>query len=137
MNRDDRIPATDLPDSPQARQLQTGFPWLTFDTALETEFRRVHFDEHLPHTRVNLCLATVITIAFTAMESIVLGPELNRIPTMIHMQVIVPILLIGFASSFSAHRHRIYQPLAVVASTMLGLGAGAIQISVILGGISS
>jgi diguanylate cyclase (GGDEF)-like protein len=78
----------------------------------------------------------VITIAFSAMESIVLGPELNRIPSMIHMLVIVPILLIGLAASFSVQRHRIYLPLAVVASTILGLGAGAIQISVTLGGIS-
>jgi diguanylate cyclase (GGDEF)-like protein len=136
MSRDDRIPSTDLPDSPQARQLQAGFPWLTFDVALETEFRRAHFDENLPHTRVNLCLAVVVTIAFSTMESIILGPELNRIPNMIHMLVIVPILLIGLAASFSAQRHRIYPPLAVIASTLLGLGAGAIQISVTLGGMS-
>jgi diguanylate cyclase (GGDEF)-like protein len=136
MSRDDRFPPTELPDSPQARQLHAGFPWLTFDAVLEAEFRRAHFDENLPHTRVNLCLAVVITIAFSAMESIVLGPELNRIPSMIHMLVIVPILLIGLAASFSVQRHRIYLPLAVVASTILGLGAGAIQISVTLGGIS-
>jgi diguanylate cyclase (GGDEF)-like protein len=136
MSQDDRIPPTDLPDSPQARQLRAGFPWLTFNGVLETEFRRVHFDENLPHTRVNLCLAVVISIAFSALESIVLGPELNRIPSMIHMLVIVPILLIGLVASFSARRHRFYPPLAVVASTVLGLGAGAVQMIVALGGMS-
>jgi diguanylate cyclase (GGDEF)-like protein len=85
---------------------------------------------------VNLCLAVIITIAFSALESIVLGPELNRIPSMIHLLVIIPLLLIGLASSFSAQRHRIYPPLAVVASTMLGLGVGAIQIIATLGGMS-
>jgi diguanylate cyclase (GGDEF)-like protein len=130
------LPTADLPDSPQARQLQAGFPWLTFNPELESEFRRTHFDENVLHTRVNLCLAVVITIAFSIMESVVLGPELNRIPSMIHMLVIVPTLLIGLASSFSPQRHRIYPPLAMVASTVLGLGVAAIQIIATLGGMS-
>jgi diguanylate cyclase (GGDEF)-like protein len=136
MSSADRLPTADLPDSPQARQLREGFPWLTFHPELETEFRRAHFDENLVHTRVNLCLAVVITIAFSALESTVLGPELNRIPSMIHMLVVIPILLIGLASSFSAQRHRIYPPLAAVASTILGLGVGTIQIIATLGGMS-
>src|SRR6202051_1182935 len=131
-----RLPTADLPDSPQARQLRAGFPWVTFNLELESEFRRAHFEENLPPTRVNLCLAVVVTIAFSAMESTVLGPDLNRIPSMIHMLVIFPILLIGLASSFSAQRHRIYPPLAVVASTLLGLSVAAIQIIATLGGVS-
>jgi diguanylate cyclase (GGDEF)-like protein len=136
MSSADRLPTADLPDTPQARQLRAGFPWLTFNPELEAEFRCAHFDENLVHTRVNFCLAVVITIAFSAMESIVLGPELNRIPSMIHLLAIIPILLIGLASSFSARRHRIYPPLAVVASTLLGLGVGAIQIIATRGGVS-
>ena len=136
MSSADRLPTEDLPDSPHARQLRAGFPWLTFLPELETEFRCAHFDENLVHTRVNICLAVVITIAFSAMESTVLGPELNRIPSMIHLLVIIPILLIGLASSFSAQRHRIYPPLAVAATTILGLGMGAIQIIATLGGTS-
>jgi diguanylate cyclase (GGDEF)-like protein len=130
------LPTADLPDSPQARQLQAGFPWLTFNSELEAEFRRTHFDENVLHTRVNLCLAVLITIAFSIMESVVLGPQLNRIPSMIHMLVIIPTLLLGLASSFSPQRHRIYPPLAMVASTVLGLAVGAIQIIATLGGMS-
>src|SRR6266404_4339694 len=136
MSSADRLLTADLPDSPHARQLRAGFPWLTFHPGLETEFRCAHFDENLVHTRVNICLAVVITIAFSAMESTVLGAELNRIPSMIHMLVIIPILLIGLASSFSAQRHRIYPPFAVAATTVLGLGVGAIQIIATLGGTS-
>jgi len=136
MSSADRLPTADLPDSPHARQLRAGFPWLTFHPELETEFRCAHLDENLVHTRVNICLAVVITIAFSAMESTVLGAELNRIPSMIHMLVIIPILLIGLASSFSAQRHRIYPPFAVAATTVLGLGVGAIQIIATLGGTS-
>ncbi len=136
MSSVDRLPTADLPDSPHARQLQAGFPWLTFHPQLEAEFRRAHFDENLVHTRINLCLAVVITIAFSAMDAVVLGPALNRIPGMIHMLVIIPILLIGLASSFSPHRHRIYPPLAMVASTILGLACRPIQIVAALGGMS-
>jgi diguanylate cyclase (GGDEF)-like protein len=135
MTSADLFPTADLPDTPQGRQLRAGFPWLTFDRELEAVFRRAHFDDNLLHTRVNLCLAVVITIAFSAMDSIVLGPELNRVPSMIHMLVIIPTLLIGLASSFSAQRHRIYPPLAMIASTILGLGVSAIQVIATLGGI--
>ncbi len=136
MSNPDHLPAADLPDSPQARQLNAGFPWLTFNPELEAEFRRAHFDENLLHTRVNLCIAAGTTLAFSAMEAIVLGPQLNRVPNMIHMLVIIPILLIGLGSTFSRRRHQIYPPLALAASTVLGLGAAAIQIIATLGGIS-
>ena len=120
-----------------ARQLRAGFPWLTFDRELEREFRRAHLDENLLHTRVNWCMAVVITIAFTAMQSIVLGPQGNRIPGLIHMLVIIPMLLIGLMSSFLPQRHRIYPPVAMVASTTLGLGMVAIQIIATKGGIAT
>ncbi|HXC08433.1 MAG TPA: hypothetical protein VNV61_05860, partial [Steroidobacteraceae bacterium] len=61
MSGADRLPTADLPDSPQARQLQEGFPWLTFNPDLEGEFRHSHFEETLQHTRVCLCLAAVTT----------------------------------------------------------------------------
>ena len=136
MNSSDRLAAADLPDSPQARQLREGFPWLRFSPELEPDFRRAHFDENLLHTRVNLCLAVIITIAFNAMDSVVLSPQLNRVPSMIHMLMIVPILLLGLAATFAAQRHRIYPPLALIASTALGLGVVAIEIIATQGGVS-
>lgn len=137
MSSSDRLPTADLPDSPQARQLRDGFPWLTFSAELEPEFRRAHFDENLPHTRVNFCLGAIITVAFSAMDSVVLGPQLNRVPSMIHMLVILPALLIGLAASFSAHRHRIYPPLALITSTVLGVGVTAVQMIATRGGVST
>jgi diguanylate cyclase (GGDEF)-like protein len=136
MNSGDPISLADLPDSPQARQLRDGFPWLRFNRELEADFRRAHFDENLLHTRVNLCLAMIITIAFNAMDSVVLSPELNRIPSMIHMLLIIPTLLIGLAATFSAQRHRIYPPLALIASTVLGVGVVAVHIIGMLGGVT-
>jgi len=60
--------------------VRAGFPWLTFNPELETDFRRTHFDENLMHTRVNLCLAVIITIAFSAMESMVLDRSSTAYP---------------------------------------------------------
>src|ERR1700728_4651982 len=111
----------DLPNSPHARQLRMGFPWLTFDGELEADFRRRNFDENLLHTRVNLCLAILITIAFSAMDSMVLGPELGRIPSRIYILIIIPVLLIGLAASFSPQRHRLHAPLTIATMTVFGL----------------
>jgi diguanylate cyclase (GGDEF)-like protein len=134
MNSPDRLSTADLPDSPHARQLRAGFPWLTFSPDLEPEFRRTHLDEHLLYTRVNLCLAVVISTAFSAMDSAVLGPELSRIPSMIQMLVIIPILFIALAATFAAQRQRIYPPLAMISATILGLGVAATQVVAALGG---
>jgi diguanylate cyclase (GGDEF)-like protein len=137
MSMSDGIPNEDLPDSPHARQLRAGFPWLTFDAVLEAEFRRRNFDDNLPQTRVNLCLAVLFTIAFSALDSTVLGAELNRFPSMIRMLIIVPVLLIALAASFASQRHRFYTPLIIVALTILGLSGVAIQIVAAMGGIST
>jgi diguanylate cyclase (GGDEF)-like protein len=131
------IPNEDLPDSPHARQLRAGFPWLTFGADLEADFRHKNFDENLHQTRVNLCLAILFTVVFSTMDSTVLGPELNRIPSMIRMLVIVPVLLIGLAASFSAQRQRICTPIMIVALTIVGLSGAAVQIFASLGGITT
>lgn len=108
-------------DTAQSRQLRAGFPWLTLDGELEAEFRRTHLEENLRHIRVNLCLGVVITLAFTAVEALVLAPALSRIPSLIHLLVIVPVLLIALAASFSPRRHRTYPPLALAAGAVVGL----------------
>jgi diguanylate cyclase (GGDEF)-like protein len=126
----------DLPNSPHARQLRAGFPWLTFDGDLEADFRRRNFDENLLHTRVNLCLAILIVIAFSAMDAMVLGADLDRTPSRIQILVVIPLLLICLLSSFSAHRHRLHAPLTMIAMTVFGLSVAAIQVVALLGGIS-
>jgi diguanylate cyclase (GGDEF)-like protein len=131
-----RFTVEDLPGSPHSRQLRAGFPWLTFDAELEAEFRRINLDENLHNVRANLCLAVIFTLAFSAVEAMALGPALNRIPSMIHMLVMVPILLVALAASFSPHRHRYYPPMALAAGTAFGLSVVAIHLIASLGGVS-
>jgi diguanylate cyclase (GGDEF)-like protein len=132
-----RFPFEDLPDLPQSRQLKSGFPWLTFTDELEEEFRRTHFHASLAQIRINLSLAIIVTLAFAAMDATVLGRELNRIPSMLQLLLVTPVLLITLGASFSRIRHRIFPPLALMASTILGLSVAAIEILATLGGVSS
>ena len=131
----DRLTVEDLPDLPHSRQLRSGIPWLTFDAELETEFRQTNLDENIGHIRVNLGLAITITLAFSAVEAMLLGSGLNRIPSMIHFGVIVPLLLGALAASFSARRHSIYPPFALVAGTSIGLSVVIIHLVASLGGV--
>jgi diguanylate cyclase (GGDEF)-like protein len=126
----------DLPDLPHARQSKAGFPWLTFSDELEREFRRTQLDATWSRLRISLSLAITIIILFSPAEATVLGPTLNRLPSMIHMWLMIPILLIGLAATFTPHRQRVYPPLAFIVATILGLSVAAIQIVASLGGVS-
>jgi diguanylate cyclase (GGDEF)-like protein len=131
-----RVPGENLPDLPYARQLKDGFPWLTFEGGLEPAYRQTMLDEHFPHIRVNLCLAIVAVIALSAMQGSLLGRDLNRIPSVLHMLVMIPMLLLCLVASFSARRHRIYPPLSLCAAIVVGLCVVAVQIIAALGGAS-
>ena len=124
----------DLPDLPYARQLKEGFPWLRFGHELETVFRRARLEESLGYIRANLLLAIAIAIALSAMDALVLGRALDRIPGTIDVALTVPLLVIVLAASFSPNRQKIYAPLAVIAFTACGLSQVAIQVVASLGG---
>jgi len=125
----------DLPDLPHARQLKDGIHWLKFTPTLEAEFRCAHLDENLPSIRLNLCVVIILTIAFSGMDILVLGPKLDRIPGLLHILVIVPMLLTVIAVSISANRHQIYQPVTMVAATVYGLAQLAIALIASAGGV--
>jgi diguanylate cyclase (GGDEF)-like protein len=130
------FPIEEMPDLPHARQLKAGFPWLTFEHGLETEYRCAQLDDTLRHVRVNTVLAITIAIACSAVEALVLGRGLNRIPGLIHILVILPLLLMVLAASFSRQRHRLYAPLTILAATIYGLSEVAIQVIAASGGVN-
>jgi diguanylate cyclase (GGDEF)-like protein len=131
-----RLPVEDMPDLPHSRLLRDGIPWLNFAGELEAQFRETSLEENLPHLRVNLCLGVAITLAFSAIEARLLGGGLNRIPALIHMAVIIPLLLGALTVSFSPRRHRTFPPLALAAGTVAGLSMVAIQMVASRAGVS-
>src|SRR5271170_300190 len=110
------FPQNELPDLPYARQLKAGFPWLTFDADLEPVYRQTVLEEHMPHVRVNLCVSVFAVIAITAVQASVLGPPLNRLPSMLYLLVVVPSVLMCLGASFSQRRHIIYPPIVLFAA---------------------
>jgi diguanylate cyclase (GGDEF)-like protein len=132
MFADDRF---SIEDTPHARQLRAGFPWLTFEGDLEADFRRTNLDEHLGLIRVNLGLAIVVTLAFWSVESMILTPAMNRVPSLIHLLVIVPILLAALAATFSPRRHVFYAPFAMAAGAVIGLCIIAMLLVTAAGGV--
>jgi diguanylate cyclase (GGDEF)-like protein len=117
----------DPPELAYARQLQTGFPRLSFVPALEQEFRRVSLDQAIGHVRANVVFAIVLAIAFAATEAPLLGSA-NLIPSLMRVLIVVPALSIVLGVSFSPRRHALYAPMAISAAMICGLCHAAIQV---------
>jgi diguanylate cyclase (GGDEF)-like protein len=128
MTNSNRYTLEDLPESPHSRQLKAGFPWLTFSTALEAEFRHRNLSENLRHLRINLAMAITLVLVFSGVEATLLGDALNRIPSIVHMFLMVPVLALCLAVTFSPRRDRIYPPLALAAAILLGLSVTGTQL---------
>lgn len=136
MNPDNRFSIEDLPDAPHARQLSEGFPWLIFSEGLEADFRRQYLQDNLKYLRINMVLGFLMLIAFSIMEAMLLGPQLNHIPNLLHFLVIVPVTLTLFASTFTDAGQRNFAALMMVAGTIVGLCVVTTQIIGSRGGIS-
>jgi diguanylate cyclase (GGDEF)-like protein len=130
------IPEVDLPDLPHARQLKAGFPWLSFVPELESTYRETVLEEHLPHIRVNLCLGVIAIVALSAMRAATHGMALNPVPVVLRLLVMIPMLLLCFATTFAFRRHRIYTPLSLFTAFAAGLCVVTIQVIAESGGAS-
>jgi diguanylate cyclase (GGDEF)-like protein len=130
------IPEVDLPDLPHARQLKAGFPWLNFVPELESTYRETVLEEHLPHIRVNLCLGVIVIVALSAVRAATHGMALNPIPVVLRLLVMIPMLLLCFATTFAFRRHRIYTPLSLFTAFAAGLCVVIIQMIAESGGAS-
>jgi diguanylate cyclase (GGDEF)-like protein len=126
----------DLPKSPHSRQLRAGFPWLTFAKELESEFRHSNLVDNLRHLRINLCIAITLILVFSGVEATLLGPSLSRLPSIVHLVLMVPLLFVCFGLTFSARRATLYPPMAAFASVLLGLSVVATQLAASLNGLS-
>jgi diguanylate cyclase (GGDEF)-like protein len=116
----------DLPDSAHARQLSAGFPWLTFSSDLEREYRRLHLDEHVKRIRVSLCIAALILIALSSMDALMIGPPLARIVNIVHFAGMLPLLLVVLWASHLTQRDRWYPVVTMAAAVLIGIGAVAV-----------
>jgi diguanylate cyclase (GGDEF)-like protein len=136
MMKDNGLPQSELPDSPHARQLKAGFPWLTFEPELESAYRGTVLEEDLPHIRVNLCLTVLALVVVSAVRMSTPGMTMSPIPVILRLAVMMPLTLLCVAATFRPRRRRIYRPLALIAALAVGLCAVAIQAIAESGGAS-
>ena len=136
MIKGNALPQADLPDSPHARQLKAGFPWLTFVPELESEYRQTVLEEHLPYIRVNLCLVMLAIGMVSAMRFSAPGTAMSVIPIILRLLVLVPLILLCFAATFWDRRHRFYRPLSLATALVGGACVLAIQVIAESGGAS-
>jgi diguanylate cyclase (GGDEF)-like protein len=135
MYKNNGYPIEDLPELPHARQLKAGIPWLTFEPGLELEFLVSQLDENIRHIRVNLCLAIMLSLAFCAVDGLLLGSSVHRFPSVMLLAVVVPTLLLALASSFASRPARMYLPTAICSALAVDLAVLAVQVVASLGGV--
>lgn len=88
-------------ESPAARQLGAGFPWLRFEPELEREFRREHAKARMRQIRFNVYLAIALTLAFAGFNTLLLQGPPARTILALQFGLLLPIL--AFAA-IVAHR---------------------------------
>jgi diguanylate cyclase (GGDEF)-like protein len=89
-------------ESPAARQLRAGFPWLRFEPELEREFRREHARARLQQIRFNVYLAIALTLAFAGFNTLLLEGAAARTVLALQFGLLLPVLV---AAAAIAHRH--------------------------------
>jgi len=136
MVKNNRFLIEELPESPYARQMNAGIPWLTFEGNMEAEFRANHLIEGIRQVRVNLCLAISLSLAMCAVDALLLGTALHRLPSIVLLAVVVPTLSACLVMSFSKQLLKLYVRSAVCAASLIGLAFVGTQVFASLAGVA-
>ena len=116
--------------SPHAAQLQRGFPWLRFESALEEEFREHHVRRQLVQTRIALAAGAVLFLLFALRDYRALPPEIWHWTLALRVYVIVPALLFMLAVSYAPIPGRwIERTGTVIVVVVMGATGAAVLVS--------
>ena len=115
-----------LSESPVAAQLERGFRGLRFTPGLEQEFRDDYLTINRAQLRVNLALAMVLMGAFAILDRMLLEASTQRLPDILRFGVVVPLILVLIAATYSTAYLRLYPVLVKVA-----MPAAAISVVII------
>jgi len=108
-------------ESPFARQLENGFPWLRFSPELEPGFGEAHFQRTLPFVRGALYVGLAIMIlSFT--YGVLSGYSVDWLDSVVRFGLLAPIFVAGIVTSHQPRRRPVFRVLVVM--TALTVGAG-------------
>lgn len=115
-------------ESPYARQLRAGFPWLAFEPDLEAEFRHHEGVARLPRIRTNLLLAGTLILISAALNELVLPAGRHLWLYAVQFGLLLPVVAFGFVVARHPNGARLYPRVASVLAPIVGLGFVAIEL---------
>lgn len=108
-------------ESPFARQLEDGFPWLKFSPELEPGFGEAHFQRTLPFVRGALYVGLALMILSFAFR-ILTGYPVDWLDNVVRFGLLAPVFVAGIIASHQPRHRRVFRILVV--TTALAVGAG-------------
>ena len=97
-----------LDRSPVAEELAGGFPWLHFGEALEAQYRKHYYGDHLGQLRLNLGIALGLMLAFLAMDDLVVSRNGQALLSTVRFTVVVPAMVAVIGVTFVPDAARWY-----------------------------
>lgn len=111
--------------SPYAEQLSQGFRRLRFSRALEREYRAHMLEDGFELKRIALCVATVIWLALTVLDMMVVPA--SHLGWVIAVRLVALVILLVCATLILRRRHsHLLLPLSMICILVLGVGATVI-----------
>lgn len=117
------MPTAALPEeseSPVARTLRAGFPWLKFPGELEQEFVAEYRGSRRRIVRIGVCLALATIIGLALLDRWLLGPGAHGVPDAIRFGVHIPLVVTAIVLT-SKRYYRWYWPFVHVFAPLYGL----------------
>lgn len=99
-------------------QLQRGFPWMRFEPALESVYRTGQFADNLRLLRINILLLAAIIFLLIQIDRVVMPVLSAKLPDILRLGVMVPVLMIAFALTFLRNASTWYPRIMTVLMTL-------------------
>ncbi|MBM4219027.1 MAG: GGDEF domain-containing protein [Gammaproteobacteria bacterium] len=115
-------------------QLQRGFHGLRFEGQLEAAWRRDQFRERLRYLRINLALLAAIGLAVIEVDRVVMPAIGGIVPDLARVGVMLPLLLAGFAVTFTRRADTWYPRYIAIAMTAALAAMSWVSIAAFTGG---
>jgi diguanylate cyclase (GGDEF)-like protein len=110
-------------DSPAARALEQGFPWLRFEPTLEHEYLDASADAVRPRVRIAMLLALCTVLGFAVLDHRLLGAPWRLPDDLARFGIELPLVLLATWLIGSRHYKRFYLPALQLGAPLFGVTA--------------
>ena len=107
-------------DSPFARQLEEGFPWLKFRSELEPEFAEAHFQRTLPFVRGALYVGLGL-MPLLFVWGLVSGRPIDWLASFVRFGLLAPAFVAAIVASHFPRHRQAFRVLVVMTALVIGV----------------